>query len=292
MVKSKGERVFDVCNIGIMVLLTIMFVYPIGLIVAGSFTDGTALTKYGFSIIIRKFSISSYTYIFKAQDLFLRSMLNSFFITGSCVVLMTLTTSLYAYAVTRKQLEFRGFFNFVLVIPMLFAGGTIPYYLLINDLGLMNSLWAIILPSSVSAWYILMVKNFFAALPESLTEAAQLEGANNMQVLFKVVMPLGFPIIATIILYTAVATWNDWFQASLFLDSSHQHLWPIQRVIRSLNENIENLSNFIGGGSTAGLNGEGIKMAAVVLSTLPIVMVYPFLQRFFIGGVLVGSVKE
>ncbi len=292
MVKSKGERAFDICNIIIMILLTIMFVYPIGLILSASFTDASALTKHGYSLLVRKFSLSSYSYIFLAQGMFLRSMANSLFITACATLLMTLTTSLYAYAVTRKQLVFKKFFNFILIIPMLFAGGTIPYYLVINGLGLMNTHWAIILPSSVSAWYIILVKNFFAALPESLTEAAHLEGANNVQVLFKVVMPLGFPIIATIILYTAVATWNDWFQASLFLDSAHKDLWPVQSIVRIMNKEFESLVGAIGGGSANELNSEGIKAAAVVLSTLPIVMVYPFLQRFFIDGVLVGSVKE
>lgn len=292
MIKSKGEKTFDVINIFLMLLLTFVFVFPALLIVCASFTSADALTKYGYSVIIREFSLSSYSYIFLAQDLFLRSMGNSLFMTVIATAAMTVTTSLYAYSVTRKQLQFRRFFITLLVIPMLFAGGTIPYYLVINNLNLMNTQWAIILPASVNAWYILLVKNFFTGLPESLTEAAQLEGANNLQVLFKVIIPLGFPIIATIILYSAVAIWNDWFQASLFLDSSHKNLWPVQALVREIETDFTQLVSSIGGGSTLGLNSEGIKAASVVLSTLPIILVYPFLQRYFINGVLVGSVKE
>lgn len=292
LIKSKGEKAFDIINVIIMLLLTVMFVYPALLIICASFTSADMLTKHGYSIIIREFSLSSLRYIFTAQDLFLRAMGNSLFMTVLGTSFMIITTSLYAYSVSRKQLVFKKFFVMVLVIPMLFAGGTIPYYLVINGLGLMNTQWAIILPVSVNAWYIVLVKNFFGNIPESLIESAQLDGANNVQALFTIVLPLGFPIIATVILYSAVAIWNDWFQAMLFIDSSHQHLWPVQSVVRELETNFSSLVSSIGGGSSLGLNSEGIKSAAVVVSTLPIVIVYPFLQRFFINGVLTGAVKE
>ena len=119
-----------------------------------------------------------------------------------------------------------------------------------------------------------------------------MEGANNVQILYMIVLPLGFPVMATVILYSAVAIWNDWFQAMLFIDSSHKDLWPVQSVVRELETEFASLVGSIGGGSTVGLNSEGIKSAAVVVSTLPIILVYPFLQRYFINGVLMGSVKE
>ena len=183
LIKSKGEKAFDIFNIFLMILLTVMFVYPAILIVCASFTSANMLTKYGYSVIIREFSLSSYKYIFTAQDLFLRAMGNSLFMTALGTFLLVITTSLYAYAVSRKKLVFKKFFVMVLVIPMLFAGGTIPYYLVINGLGLMNSQWAIILPFSVNAWYIVLAKNFFGNLPEALVESAQLEGANNVIIL-------------------------------------------------------------------------------------------------------------
>lgn len=292
MIKSKGEKVFDVCNIGLMILFACAFVFPVIIIVSASFTSTEGLTKHGYSLVIHGFSLESYKYIFTASDLFLRSMLNSLIVTASSTVLLVITTSLFAYALTRRELQFKKFFNIVLLIPILFAGGTIPYYVNINNLGLMNSQLAIILPGAVNAWYILLVRNFFQNLPESLNEAAKMEGANNLQVLFKVTLPLGFPIIATIILYSTVAQWNDWFQAMLFLDSSHKHLWTVQAVVRELNTNFSSIASTVGGGSTLGLNSEGIKSAAVVISTLPIVLIYPFLQKFFINGTLAGGVKE
>lgn len=292
IIKSKGERAFDIFNIFLMILLTVMFIYPAVLIVCASFSSAGTLTQYGYSLFIREFSLSSYEYLFTAQDLFLRSMGNSLFMTLLGTFFMVITTSLYAYAVSRKRLVFKKFFVIILVIPMLFAGGTIPYYLVINGLGLMNTQWAIILPFSVNAWYIMLSKNFFGSLPDALVESAQIEGANNVQILYKIILPLGFPIMATIILYSAVAIWNDWFQAMLFIDSSHKQLWPIQSVVREMETNFSSLVSSIGGGSTLGLNSEGIKSAAVVISTLPIILAYPFLQRYFINGVLMGSVKE
>lgn len=291
MIKSRSERAFDIFNVILMVLLTLMFVLPVIYIVSTSFSSNVAITKHGYSLIIREFTFDWYKFIFSAQDLFVGSMLNSVFMTVTATFFMVIVTSLYAYAVSRKQTQFKTFFVTILIIPMLFAGGTIPYYLTINNLGLMNSMWAIILPSSVNAWYIILVKNYFAGLPDSLCEAAQLEGASNVQTLFRVVLPLGFPIVATVILYSAVAIWNDWFQASLFLDSAHKSLWPVQAVVRELNSSIESLQSAAGSGADM-VNAEGVRSAAVVISTLPIVIVYPFLQRFFISGVLVGSVKE
>jgi len=288
MIKSRGERAFDIINVLLMILLAVIFIYPALLIICTSFTSATAITKNGYSILIREFSLSSYEYIFGMNDsLFLRSLLNSAFVTVVSTVLNVMTTSLYAYALTRRQLHFKKLFTIFLIIPMLFAGGTIPYYLIINSLHLMNSHFAIILPSAVSAWYIILVKNFMGGLPDSLNEAAQIEGASNVQVLFKVTLPLAFPIIATIILYVAVATWNDWFQASLFLDSQHKNLWTVQQLVRQIQEAYESIL-----GKDTDLNAEGIKCATVVISTLPIVIVYPFLQKYFIGGVLVGGVKE
>ena len=291
MIKSRSEKTFDVINVILMIMLTLMFVLPVVYIVSTSFSSNVAITKYGYSLRIREFTFDWYKFIFSAQDLFLGSMLNSVIITFTATFFMVITTALYAYAVSRKKTEFKTFFVTLLIIPMLFSGGTIPYYLTIKNYGLLNSLWSIILPSSVNAWYIILVKNYFAGLPDSLCEAAQLEGASNVQTLFKVVLPLGFSIVATVILYSAVAIWNDWFQAALFLDSAHKNLWPVQAVVRELNTSIESLQSAAGSGSVM-VNSEGVKSAAVVISTLPIVIVYPFLQRFFINGVLVGSVKE
>lgn len=290
MIKSKGEKIFDVCNVIFMIIFALIFIIPILLLINSSFTGTKALTLHGYSLIIRDFSLEYYKAIFSMEsNQFVISILNSLFVVVCTTVLMVFTTSLAAYALTRKKLQFKKFFTYYFIISMLFSGGTIPYYILINNLGLMNTLWALILPSGVSAWYILLARKFFQQVPEALIEAAELDGANNLQILFKVVLPLNLPIIATISLYTSVAMWNDWFAASLFIDSNHYQLWPIQAFIRRIEDSDEFLKAYFG---DTNLNYGGLRSAAVIISLIPIVLVYPFLQKFFIKGSLEGGVKE
>lgn len=290
MIKSKGEKIFDVCNVIFMIIFALIFIIPILLLINSSFTGTKALTLHGYSLIIRDFSLEYYKAIFSMEsNQFVISILNSLFVVICTTVLMIFTTSLAAYALTRKKLQFKKFFTYYFIISMLFSGGTIPYYILINNLGLMNTLWALILPSGVSAWYILLARKFFQQVPEALIEAAELDGANNLQILFKVVLPLNLPIIATISLYTSVAMWNDWFAASLFIDSNHYQLWPIQAFIRRIEDSDEFLKAYFG---DTNLNYGGLRSAAVIISLIPIVLVYPFLQKFFIKGSLEGGVKE
>lgn len=290
MIKSKGEKIFDVCNVIFMIIFALIFIIPILLLINSSFTGTKALTLHGYSLIIRDFSLEYYKAIFSMEsNQFVISILNSLFVVICTTVLMIFTTSLAAYALTRKKLQFKKFFTYYFIISMLFSGGTIPYYILINNLGLMNTLWALILPSGVSAWYILLARKFFSQVPEALIEAAELDGATNLQVLFKVVLPLNLPIIATISLYTSVAMWNDWFAASLFIDSNHYQLWPIQAFIRRIEDSDEFLKAYFG---DTNLNYGGLRSAAVIISLIPIILIYPLLQKFFIKGSLEGGVKE
>ena len=292
MIRSKGEKTFDAFNVVFMIILAVIFVYPALLIVCASFTSADAITKYGYSVLIREFSLSSYHFIFQTQGLFFTSLKNSVIIAASGTASVVVTGALFAYAISRKQLLFKKFFVMYLVITLLFSGGTISHYMNIDSLGLMNTRLAIILPSAVNAWYIILMRNFFENIPAGLCESAQLEGAGNVTILFKIIIPLSFPIIATIILFSSVDLWNNWIGAQLFIDRAHEHLWPIQALVRQLETDFKSIVSSIGGGTSLGLNSEGIKAAAVVVSTLPIVILYPFLQRFFISGMLVGGVKE
>lgn len=292
MIKSKGEKAFDILNIFLMVLIAVIFIYPILLIVSASFSSMNALTKYGYTLIPKEFSLESYKFIFETQDLFLTALKNSVVITVVGTVSVVVTGALYAYAISRKQLQFKKFFVIYLVITLLFSGGTIAQYINIDELGLMNTRWAIILPSAVNAWYIILMRNFFSAIPDSICESAELEGASNVTVCFKIVFPLNFPIVASVTLFSAVDLWNNWIGAQLFIDRAHESLWPIQALIRQMSEEFSSIVGSIGGGTTLGLNSEGIKAAAIVVATLPIAILYPFLQRFFIAGALAGGVKE
>ncbi|MCI5744727.1 MAG: carbohydrate ABC transporter permease [Erysipelotrichaceae bacterium] len=290
MIKTKGEKIFDFFNVIFMIIFALIFIIPILLLINSSFTETKSLTLHGYSLIIRDFSLDYYKAIFSMEsNQFVISILNSVFVVVCTTILMIITTSLAAYALTRKKLQFKKFFTYFFIVSMLFSGGTIPYYILIKNLGLMNTLWALILPSGVSAWYILLTRKFFSQVPEALIEAAELDGASNIQILFKVILPLNLPIIATVSLYTSVAMWNDWFAASLFIDSNHYNLWPIQAFIRRVQDSDEFLKAYFGDTT---LNYSGLRSATVIISLLPIVLIYPLLQKFFIKGSIEGGVKE
>lgn len=286
MRKSAGEKTFTVFNYLLLTVLILVFALPYLLIVATSLTKAESIFEHGPSLIIRGLSFESYIYLFTAQDLFLNSVGVSLFVTCITVVLSVFVNAAYAYVVSRKGFVGQKFFSILILITMLFSGGTIPGYIVTTGLGLKNSVWALILPGIISAWYVFLIRSFFSTIPDSLDEAARLDGATNIRILIKIYMPLSKPIIATIALYTAVASWNAWTGAMLYLDSQHKNLYPLSYLVRE----IINDSNLTGG--TADIAADGVKNAAVVVSTLPIILVYPFLQKYFISGVLVGSIKE
>lgn len=288
MVRVKSEKIFNVVNIILISLLSLSFLLLVALILSASVSTAASFSQYGYTLIPKEFDLFAYEYVLVSNPLFLRSLWNSIYITVVGTFLMVVNTTLFSYALTKKELVGRKFFSFYAIFTMLFAGGTIPYYLVVTGIGLDQSLWAIILPGSVSAWNILLTRNFFANLPESMLEAAELDGAGHVNVLLRVVLPTSFPVIATVILFTAVGFWNNWFGPLLFIDSvKNRDLLPIQALLREMLNNVESIV-----GSNPNMPSEAIKNAAVVVATLPIVIVYPLLQKYFINGVILGSVKE
>lgn len=287
MIRVKADKIANVINIVLIALLSLSFIVPVLLILSASVSTAGSFAQYGYTLIPRAFSLYAYEYVLVSNPLFLRSLWNSVYITVIGTALMVVNTVLFSYALTKKDFVGRKFFSVYAIFTMLFAGGTIPYYLVVTGIGLDQSRWAIILPGAVSAWNILLARNFFANLPESMLEAAELDGAGHLNVLFRVVLPTSFPIIATVILFTAVGFWNNWFGPLLFIDSEHRDITPIQALLREMLSNVEAIV-----GTNPDMPSEAIKNAAVVVATLPIVLVYPFLQKYFINGVILGSVKE
>lgn len=292
MLKSKSEKAFDVVNYILMVILLLIFAVPYLLIITTSFTDETMISVHGPSLLIRKFSIDAYAYIFASQFTFVRALLVSVYLTLVTTALGLVINSLFAYALSRRTLLGKKFFNFYLVFTMLFSGGMIPGYLIVTGLGLKNSLWAIILPAIVSAWNVILIRNYFYSIPESLAESAKIDGANNVQILLRIYVPISTSVLATISLFTAVAQWNNWSGPLLYIDNLHRELYPIQYLLREMLNNLDGVMGDTGGASSATIPSESVKNAAVIVATLPIICVYPFLQKYFINGVIIGSVKE
>ncbi|MBQ8725880.1 MAG: carbohydrate ABC transporter permease [Clostridia bacterium] len=287
MVKSKSARVANVLNIAVISLLTLTFIIPVILILSASVSTANSFAQYGYTLIPQEIDFFAYQYVLFSNSLFVRALGNSIFVTVVGTLMMVANCALYAFALVQKDFVGKKLCSIIAIFTMLFAGGTIPYYLVVTGLGLENSLWSIILPGSISAWNILLMRNFFNNIPPSLTEAAGLDGASHVQVLVKVVLPTSFPVIATVILFTAVGFWNNWFGPLLFIDKNHREIAPIQSILREV---VQDASAIVG--QNTDLPTEAIKNATVVVATLPIVIVYPVLQKYFINGVILGSVKE
>lgn len=241
-------------------------------------------------------TIQAYQYVL-ATPLFPRSFVVTAYITAMTTFLSVLVTSTLAYGLAKSSIRGYKFFMIFLLITMFFSGGMIPRYFIIKDtLGLNNSLWALILPSTVSVFNFIVIRSFFRQLPSALEESARIDGANDITILFRIIYPLSIPTLATIGLFVAVAQWNAWFNANLFLRDAN--LYPLQLVIRNFiyrsNKPAE-MQNFEGIRNAAGqiipLNEEAVKMACVTLTILPLLVIYPFIQKYFEKGITIGAVK-
>jgi putative aldouronate transport system permease protein len=287
---SFGERLFDVLNYLFLAIFALVTVLPFVYIIAGSFATEIELIQRKFFLFPRDPSLSAYQYIFSSDTLF-RSIGNSVIITVFGTLTNLAFTLSMAYSLSRKDLMGRNFVMNLVIFSMLFSGGMIPGYLVVKELGLLNSYAAVILPGAISAFNLIVIKNFFQNLPPGLEEAARIDGCSDVGVLWRIVLPLSKPIIATFGLFYAVGHWNNFFSAMLYLNDSK--MWPLQVMLRE----IVMLSQVAVGDMSAfdpefvEPPDQAVKMAVIVVGTVPILLVYPFLQKHFAKGVLLGSIK-
>ena len=282
--------VFDICNYCILLLVGLITVYPLWHIVCASFTDSRLLMSYnGILLWPREFTTAAYALMIK-NPLIVKSYGNVIFIVITSCLLSILMTSLCAYVLSVKRVFWNKYLTIVIMVTMFFNGGIVPTYLLIAKwLHLNNSYAALILPAAINVYNMIIMRTSFESIPESLKESAKLDGAGHLRTLFLIVLPLSKAIIAVMLLYYAVAQWNSWFQASIYLTSRSKY--PLQLILREiLIENDTALMNNAEAGDQAAV-GEAIKYAVIVFSTLPILCVYPFLQKYFTKGVMIGAVK-
>ncbi|MBW7453103.1 carbohydrate ABC transporter permease [Paenibacillus sepulcri] len=285
-----AEKIYSRLNVLLLLLLSLVMVFPLYYVLSVSFTDPREYLKGGIIWYPRGFTLENYRYLF-STPLFIRSIGVSTFLAVAGTVLGLIVTSALAYTLSRKRLLGRKTILMVILITILFHPGIIPNYLLIRDLNLMNSLWALILPALSSGWNVFLMKSFFDSIPASLEEAAVIDGCNDLQVWWRIILPLSLPALATFGLFFAVAHWNVFFNAVLYINDFRK--WPLQLVLRQM---LIDSNTSAGGGNVLQegqiINPQSIKMAAVIIATVPIMMVYPFLQKHFTKGVMVGSVKE
>lgn len=288
--KSVGDRVFELVNTCVMLMLTLIMIYPLWYVLAASLSDARELVmQRGLLFLPIKPTFAAYKMSFE-NPLLLRSYANTLFVVIVGVGINLLLTSLGAYFLSRKQIMFQKPIMIIIVITMFFSGGMIPFYFTVRDLGLDGSLWSLILPSAISTFNLIIMKTSFLAIPDSLEESARLDGAGDATILFKVILPLSKATYAVIGLYYAVGHWNAWFHAMLFLDERTK--FPLQLLLREIliQNNVSDMadaSNY----SELGFISETIKYSVIIIATLPILCIYPFIQKYFTAGVMIGAVK-
>ncbi len=288
--RTRGEKIFDVFNVLVMLFLIILTIYPLYYVFVCSISDSNLLMEsHGFKLLPAGFSLDSYKAVFSNPNI-LTGFKTTLFVLVVGTSLNVVFTSIGAFLLTRKQFAMRKFMSVVIMITMFFGGGMIPTYLVVYkwlDLG--NSIWALILPGLISTYNLTIMRTSFASLPDSLEEAAKIDGANDIVILFKIMIPLSLPIIAVMVLFYGVAHWNSWFQAMLYI--RERDMYPLQLILRE----ILLINDASGMGDTGAGNqfflGESIKYASIIVATVPILFAYPFIQKYFVKGIMSGAVK-
>jgi len=294
---SAGEVIFRAGNYALITVFVLTIVLPFVHILALSFNNGNDAARGGIGLIPRKLSLENYVEVFSDSYI-----LNSYKITFLRVVIGTsvsvLLTSMAAYALKVRTLPGRKLASAMLLFTMLFSGGIVPYYLMLKGLGLTNTFWVYIVPFLYNAWNIFLMRTFFLTISESLEESAMLDGANHLQIFFRLILPLSKPILAVIALFNGVGHWNDWFSGTFYVSDKDLH--PLQTVLRAMLMSAEALrkrmvivtAQFSPQDARLSVTTESLKMATIIVATVPVVCLYPFIQRYFVQGVMIGSLKE
>lgn len=279
-----------------MILLVLSCVLPFLLMVMASFTEETTLTRNGYSFIPEVFSLETYRYIIRSAGTILRGYVMTIVVTVIGTVCNLLLTILFAYPLSRKDLPYRSGLSFFLFFTMLFNGGLVPTYMMYaNTFHIKNTIFALIVPSlMMNAFYVIMMRSFFSSsIPDSLIEAAKLDGASERKILMSIVVPLSKPMIVTLVLMVGLGYWNDWMNGLYYV--TEQKLYTIQMILNNMINNIEFLTRNASMLGSAAANMKipqvGIRMGIAVIAVLPILVIYPFLQKYFVKGIVIGGVK-
>ncbi|MFC5466115.1 carbohydrate ABC transporter permease [Lederbergia graminis] len=293
--RSRKDKLFDFVNYGLLSIILILILYPLYLIVISSFSDPIVVNAGKVWLWPKDFTLKGYEILLENAEVW-KGYVNSFLYTILSVLIGGSLVLTAGYALSRKDLVGRNFFMFMIVFTMFFSGGLIPSYLLVKDLQMMNTIWAVIIPSAVSAFHIIVAKTFFqSTIPEELMEAAKMDGCSTTKFFFKIVVPLSTPIIAVIALFSAVSEWNSYFPALIYLYD--QALYPLQLILRSILIASQDAAQVGDGAVDPEMIAEAqhykelVKYSLIIVSSLPVLIIYPFLQRYFVKGVMIGSIK-
>lgn len=287
--RTKGEKIFSVVNGVILTLVILVCFYPVYYVLISSISDATKLAAFtGIRYKPLGFSLEAYKRVFENPSI-LGSYKNTIVYVAVGTAVNMVMTCMAAYVLTLKRLVIHKVLNKLIIFTMFFSGGMIPMFLLIKNLGMVDSMWALILPVSINTFNMIVMRTSFEALPQSLSESARVDGASDMRILLQIVIPLSKPVLATMLLYYGVSNWNSWFNAMVYLRT--RALYPVQLILREILITSNALS--MSGDMSADVIdiSKTVQYATIIVVTLPILAVYPFLQKYFVKGMMTGAVK-
>lgn len=291
--ESRGEPIFQLFLTLFFILLSITFLYPYWSTIVTSFTHKDMTGTAGFNFWPKKFTIDAYTNMLKPSSYIWTGYGNTIIICAMGLLTSISGVVLAAYPLSKRDLPFRTVFTLIITITMFISGGMIPTFLLVSrTLNMTGSYWAVVLPQCISVYNIIVARNYFMGLPLEIEEAATIDGANSWQVLWRIILPLSLPILATLSLWVTVSNWNAYFNCMLYIKEPKKQV--LQLVLRSLilNNSVEEVADITSGQmQQSGMDNNNLQAVAITASTIPILAVYPFVQKYFVKGVLVGSVK-
>lgn len=295
--KGSDARMLDIISYGFCGIVALVCLIPFIMIISGSLSSEEAITQNGFSLLPQDFTLEAYKTVFEEPMVVIQAYVTTIGLTLIGTVLGLLLQTMTAYVLSRKDFEWRNKFSFFFYFTTLFSGGLVPYYLLITQtLNLRDSYLALLLPLIFSVYNLLIMKSYIMGIPDSLIEAAKIDGCGEFRILFQVVLPLIKPALATVGLFIALAYWNDWYNAMLYIKDTNKY--PLQYFLYEKVNNIEAYkdliaSNAVGSGalSAISLPTQSLKMALTIVVTGPIVLAYPLVQKYFVQGITIGAVK-
>jgi len=281
---------FSIINYAFLSALSLAAIVPFYLVIAVSFTSEKSISLKGYQLFPTNLSLQAYEVLLSKGSRFIDAYKISITVSLLGTLLSVLITSLLAYAISRKHLKYRNQIAFFVYITMLFNGGIVPWYIIVSNLGLRDNLLALIVPLLVNAWNVFLIRNYFKGIPDAIMESATIDGAGDLRIFFRIVLPLALPGLATVTLFYMLAYWNDWWNALMLIHT--RELYPLQLLLRQVLSTVIYATSSDSMVTNAGeLPAEGIKMATCVLTVGPIIFVYPFIQKYFIKGLIVGAVK-
>ena len=286
---TRGEKVFQAINTVFLIFMLIITMYPFWYIIVASVSSNTeVLQANGKMLWPRGFNVSAYKEVLKYASIW-TGYKNTIFVLIVGTLISIIFTAIGGYFLSRKNVFFQKYIAIAIVITMYFSGGIIPFYFTVKDLGLDGSLWSLILPTAISTYNLIIMRTAFAAIPDSLEESAKIDGARHFTILFRIMLPLCIPTVAVLILYYAVGYWNSWFNASLFL--TDRGTFPLQLILREIILYNTGDANSAAASVDKEDISETLQYATIIVSTVPILCIYPFLQKYFAKGVMVGAIK-